>query len=128
MTVGLDTIFLSLFLTAGASLCPGKKTPKEIRAAGAAAFRDSPKLQLLMEQWTQCEGLWTKSDFWIQLKSKRRNRKFGCRKWMTKSELTMKFGSAQVAQEIIEAKMLKEEVRKEQVRAHPDCHGTETED
>ncbi|CAK9097567.1 unnamed protein product [Durusdinium trenchii] len=103
------------------------KTPAEIRAAGASAFRDHNKLHLLLEQWSSCSGVWRQSDFWIQLKSKKRHRKIGCRRWVTKAELVGKLGSQQAAQEIIECKMMDPQVRSEQVRANPDCHGKETE-
>ena len=107
----------------------GPKTPPEIRAAGAAAFRNSSKLQLLQEQWTQCSGIWSQSDFYIQLKSKRRNRKFGCRLWLTRAEMIIKLGSAEIADQIIEAKeSLEESARQEQVRANPNLHGKDTKD
>ena len=106
----------------------GRKTPPEIRRAGAAAYRDSEKLQMLLEQWTMAQGQWQQSDFYIQLKQKKRNRKFGCRKWLTRSEMLAKFGSATVADEIIAAKLHDENVEATQVRAHPDLHGRDTED
>ena len=106
----------------------GKKTPKEIRAAGASAFRDSEKLQLLQEQWTACQGQWRQSDFWIQLKRKKRNRKFGSRRWLMRSEIASLFGSDSVAQEIIDAKMCDAEVRASQVRANPNLHGRDSEE
>ena len=110
------------------SMLWGPNTPKEIRAAGAAAFRDHSRLQLLLEQWTSCCGVWTQSDFWIQLKQKKRNRTYGCRRWFTRSEMVAKFGSQKTADEIIACKLCDPQVRATQVRAHPDCHGVESED
>ena len=42
--------------------------------------------------------------------------------------MVAKFGSQQTADEIIAAKLCDPQVRAEQVRAHPDCHGVESED
>ena len=81
-----------------------------------------------MEQWTSCQGQWTQSDFWLQLKQKRRNRKFGCRRWLMRSEMIAKYGSIEVADQIISAKLLDPEVRALQVRANPDMNGVETQD
>ena len=83
---------------------------------------------MLLEQWTMAQGQWRHSDFYMQLKQKKRNRKFGCRKWLTRSEMLAKFGSASVADEIIAAQMHDENVKATQVRAHPDLHGKDTED
>lgn len=84
---------------------------------------------MLLEQWTHCKGQWSQSDFYVQLKSKRRNRKIGSRRWMTRGEMLAKFGSDTVVDAIITAKMqLPEDVRSTQVRAHPDLHGKDTED
>ena len=105
----------------------GPKTPKEIRAAGVAAFRNHDRLQMLFEQWTQCKGQWKESEFMISLKQKRRNRAYGCRRWMTKNEIIQKFGDVEIAEQIIAAKM-DDSVKGDQVRAHPDLHGKDTED
>ena len=102
----------------------GPKTPKEIRAAGAAAYRNHERLQLLLEQWTSCQGAWTQSDFFLQLKQKKKHRRYGCRVWLTRGELIKKFGSESVAAEIIEQKLHDPQVRKEQVRAHSDGPST----
>ncbi|CAL1166684.1 unnamed protein product [Cladocopium goreaui] len=82
------------------------RTPPEVRRAGRAAFRDSGMLQVLLEQWTSCAGVWTESEFYIQVKEKRKNRSYGSRRWMTRMEIVAKFGSTQVADQIISAKTL----------------------
>ena len=127
----LKFYFLKVFIFGFSVQSPktsGPKTPIEIRRAGKAAYRDSNKLQLLLEQWTAAEGQWQHSDFYIQLKTKHRNRKFGCRKWLTRSEMLTKYGSATIVDDIIAAKMSDDAVKAQQVRAHPDLHGKETED
>lgn len=106
----------------------GKNTPIEIRRAGKAAHRNSAMLGVLMEQWTQCEGVWTASELLLQIREKKKNRKYGCRKWLCRSELENKYGSKVVASQIIEAKMNDEEASKSQVRCHPDLHGLDTDD
>ena len=75
-----------------------------------------------------CEGCWTQSSFYLQLKEKKRNRSFGARKWLVRSELVQKFGSAAVADAIIQAKHADTEAAQSQIRAHPDLHGLDTPD
>ena len=99
-----------------------------LQRAGRNAFRCSPKLQVLMEQWASAQGVWTQSDFFLQIKEKKKNRRFGCRVWLTRSEMTAKYGSTTIAQQIIEAKEIDKEASKTQIRAHPDMHGVQTED
>ncbi|CAK8995261.1 Uncharacterized protein SCF082_LOCUS4272 [Durusdinium trenchii] len=88
-----------------------KRSPPEIRRAGRAAHRDSSKLQLLLEQWTQCDGVWAESDFVIECRRKTRHRQYGARVWLTRSELITKYQSVAVADSIIEAKEQDEETR-----------------
>ena len=83
---------------------------------------------MLMEQWASCCGVWTQSDFFLQIKVKRRNRSFGGRRWLTRMELITKYGAEEIAEQIIEAKQHDAEASKNQVRAHPDLHGQLTPD
>ena len=106
----------------------GPKTPPEVQRAGRAAFRDSAMLQVLLDQWASCDGAWTESEFYIQVKMKKKNRTFGSRRWMCKHEIVAKFGSVSVASEIIMAKTMDPEVAKTHVRANPDLHGQDSED
>lgn len=96
-----------------------------MRKAGVAAYRQTDKLQLLMEQWVACNGEWAASEFVKTVKLKRRNRKVGTRKWLTQSEIAQKYASGAIAQAICAAKMADEEVCKEQVRCHPDMNGVD---
>eukprot|EP00435_Cladocopium_sp_Y103_P061023 s127_g22.t1 len=63
-----------------------KKSPREIRLAGEAAYRCSDRLAVLFEQWVGCEGHWRESALYQRLRVESRFRKRGCRKWLT--ELT----------------------------------------
>ena len=85
-------------------------------------------LSVLMEQWTSCSGCWSQSEFFLSIKQKRKNRTYGSRRWMCKAEIQAKFGSAEVAQQIIDAKMADPELKKTQVRANKDLHGLDTDD
>lgn len=106
----------------------GNSTPIEVRRAGASAYRNSDKLQLLFEQWTSCEGHWQHSDFMIECKKKTKHRSYGSRVWMTRSEIANKFGSMVVAKTIIQSKEEDNEASVHQIRPHPDCHGKDTPD
>ncbi|CAL1132282.1 unnamed protein product [Cladocopium goreaui] len=103
-----------------------KSTPIEVRRAGQSAYRSSDKLQVLLEQWAACEGHWAYSDFMIECKKKSKHRSYGSRVWMTKSEMTAKFGSLTVAETIIESKENDTDASVHQIRPHPDCHGRDT--
>jgi len=85
-------------------------------------------LQILLEQWTSCNGQWAQSEFFLQIKQKRRNRTIGSRRWMCKAELLSKFGSQDVVNQLIQAKTLDAEIAATHVRANPDLHGMDTDD
>lgn len=85
-------------------------------------LRGPARLAILQEQWAECNGHWTESTFYKQLKQETRMRRKGCRKWLTHAELKLKYGDADVAQKIVDQKELEDpEATGEQVRAHPDC-------
>ena len=85
-------------------------------------FLGSDKLQVLYEQWLSCDGHWTESAIYQQLKTSSRHRKKGARKWLTEAELALKYGSAVVAAKITLHKRSEPEC-KDQVREHKDCPG-----
>ena len=85
-------------------------------------------LQVLMEQWASCNGCWAQSELLFQIRQKKKHRQFGCRRWLTRSELLGKFGSTDVADQIIQAKLCDDEASKTHVRANPDCHGIDSPD
>ncbi|CAK9114637.1 Uncharacterized protein SCF082_LOCUS53089 [Durusdinium trenchii] len=89
-------------------------TPLEIRRAGRAAHRDSAKLQILMEQWASANGVWSQSEFYLQVKQKRKHRSYGSRRWLTRGELLQKYGDSAVVDAIIAAKMADPEASKSQ--------------
>ena len=116
----------------------GKHAPPEIRAAAVAAYRRdlvcrysiafmcmSPgpeRLAILQEQWSECNGHWSESTFYKQLKQETRLRRKGCHRWLTHAELKLKYGDCDVAQSIVDQKELEDpEATGEQVRPHPDC-------
>ena len=79
------------------------------------------QLQILYEQWIQCDGHWSESSFLKEIRVTNRHRKKGARKWMTKAELTFKYQSWRIAERIAQAKENDAELSKSQVRPHPDC-------
>ena len=89
--------------------------------------RGPDRRQLLLEQWNACQGIWTQSELLFTLKQTSAHRKRGCRKWLTRSEIANKYGSEQIAQSIVDAKLSDEEASRNQVRIHPDV-GKDTED
>ena len=111
-------------------MCPyqGPKTPKEVQRAGRAAAHNSPMLQVLMEQWTACGGIWSESEMFLQMRQKRKNRSYGSRRWMCLAELAAKFGSQETALQIVAAKENDTDASKNQIRPNPDLHGVDTPD
>ena len=93
--------------------------------AGIAFMCMSPgpeRLAILQEQWSECNGHWSESTFYKQLKQETRLRRKGCRRWLTHAELKLKYGDCDVAQSIVDQKELEDpEATGEQVRPHPDC-------
>lgn len=102
------------------------RTPKEVQRAGRAAAHNSPMLQVLMEQWTACGGIWSESEMFLQMRQKRKNRSYGSRRWMCLAELAAKFGSQETARQIVAAKENDSEACKNQIRPNPDLHGVDT--
>lgn len=54
------------------ALAAGPFTPLEIQRAGRHSKHNSAKLQVLLEQWAAADGIWTQSDFYLQIKQKKR--------------------------------------------------------
>ena len=70
-----------------------------------------------------CDGHWSESAFYQQLKTSHMHRRRGARKWMTESELALKYNSASIASKIVAAKLRDPELKKSQVREHKDAPG-----
>ena len=85
---------------------------------------DSPRLQILLEQWISCAGIWKESALYIRMSSKKAFKKRGCRAWLTFQQIAERYGSEDVARQITETKLGDEEARRSQVREHPDCPAT----
>ena len=85
-------------------------------------------LQILQEQWTSSSGRWTQSEFYLQVVQKKKNRTIGTRRWMCRSEIITRFGSNEVADQMIAAKATDPEICKTHVRPNPDLHGLDTDD
>ena len=81
----------------------------------------SEKLQVLQEQWLQCDGAWKKSTFYLEIKKSKAERKRGCRMWMTRAQLVAKYNSESLADEIIANK--EADPNGNQVKDHPDAPG-----
>ncbi|CAK9073796.1 unnamed protein product [Durusdinium trenchii] len=86
---------------------------------------NSQKLGILYEQWAQCDGHWTESSLYKELRVSVRHRRRGARRWLTLHELTLKYGSERVARRIAEHKLADAELARTQVRFHPDAPGDE---
>lgn len=85
----------------------------------------SSKLQILMEEWLVTRGDWKSSKLYEKMTLRKMERKHGARVWLTKQQLTMKYGCDQVAQQIVDAKMSDPELVETQTKPHPDAPNVE---
>ena len=85
----------------------------------------SSKLQLLMEEWLVTRGDWKNSKLYEKMTVRKMERKHGARVWLTKQQLTKKYGCPQVAQQIVDAKMSDAELFESQTKPHPDAPQSE---
>ena len=93
------------------------------RCIGIASFWGSgrDKMAVLYEQYTACDGKWTRSSLVVSLRERHSTKKRGCRKWMTFKQLCDKYQSVQAAEEIIMNKLTDEVMAKQDVKPHPDA-------
>ena len=76
---------------------------------------------MLLEQWTACAGDWKKSSLYMTLTSSSALRLRGRRVWLTRDMLAKKYGSYEIADEIIRAKESDEKTAATQIKPHPDA-------
>ena len=89
------------------------------------SYQGSGKLQILLDEWMATKGDWKSSRLYKQMTIRSMERKHGARVWLTKMQLTQKYGCAPVAQQIIDSKRSDAETFAEQSKPHPDCPDSE---
>ena len=67
--------------------------------------KKNEKLQVLFEEWAGSEQDWNKSNLIIQMRSRNKHSKKGCRRWLTQREIADKYGSAEIAADIVRLKL-----------------------
>lgn len=67
-----------------------------------------------------CKGEWKESKLYEKMISRKSVRNRGARVWLTRHQITQKYGDPQLADEIIKAKESDAELRESQTRPHPD--------
>ena len=77
------------------------------------------KMAILYEQYTACDGKWSRSSLVVSLRERHSTKKRGCRKWLTFKQLIDKYQSVEAAEEIIMNKLSDERMAKEDVKPHP---------
>lgn len=80
----------------------------------------SEKLQLMFEDWCQSNEDWHQSSFLLRIRTTHSNKVKGARRWLTEQAIAEKYKSAEIAKEIVAAKLNCEVMRKTSVRPHPD--------
>ncbi|CAE7854005.1 unnamed protein product [Symbiodinium sp. KB8] len=100
---------------------PGSEKPKVEAKSGPEKEQteDSEKNSVLFEAWLNCGGNWSKSQLYINCKTKNSTKRKGVRKWMTRQDIENKFGAAN-AEAIILRKLGDDKIRELEVKKHPD--------
>ena len=83
----------------------------------------SEKLQILFEEWAGSKESWKQSELVLQMRSRHSHKMRGARRWITEREISNKYGSDEIASDIVNRKLNDEQLRKTQVRDHPDLPG-----
>lgn len=79
----------------------------------------------MFEEWAGSEEDWSKSNLIIQMKSRNKHSKKGCRRWLTQREISDKYSSEEIAADIVRLKLEDSKARASTVRDHPDLPGRE---
>ena len=101
---------------------PGPNCPKEIVRLSEKAKSNSSQRSVLFEHWLTANENWQTSKLLIRLRSSKKNRKAGLRRWMLFTEMVAKWGE-EVATAMKESKEADEERSKSEIREHPDVKG-----
>ncbi|CAJ1431308.1 unnamed protein product [Effrenium voratum] len=78
------------------------------------------KLQALFEEWVNVGGDWSSSSLVLRFSTTQRETRRGGRRWLTRAQLCEKYGSAELAEEVIARKLGDDVLRKSQCKAHPE--------
>ncbi|CAE7482715.1 unnamed protein product [Symbiodinium sp. CCMP2592] len=95
-------------------------TPPEILKLAEKAAPHSPERSYLYESWLTSNECWKSSRLLISLRQKNSTKNRGVRRWMTFAEMCNKYGES-IATEIRDAKLEDAELKKKEVRDHPEC-------
>ena len=88
------------------------------------AKSNSSQRSVLFEHWLTANENWQKSRLLIRLRSSKKNRKAGLRRWMLFSEMCSKWGT-EVATAMKESKEADPERSLAEIRKHPEMPGRE---
>ena len=75
-------------------------------------------MQVVYERWLSCGEDWRRSSWAVNLTQTTTENRKGARRWMTRSQISKKYESDEIADEIIEQKMQPEFAH--QRKPHPD--------
>eukprot|EP00438_Fugacium_kawagutii_P035946 Skav208479 [mRNA] locus=scaffold2430:18497:18928:+ [translate_table: standard] len=79
-------------------------------------------MSLTNQQWISTDAFY--GEKWgqlvVQARSSVKGSKTGARRWMTRDEMVKKYGSENIAHELIETKLTDPELRATQIRPHPE--------
>lgn len=96
-----------------------KDCPKEMKKAYHNAAYCTAKLQLLQDAWVECEGAWKKSSLYKRMIERTTHKRHGARVWLTRSQISAKYNSDEMADSICDAKLNDPELYETHTKPHP---------
>lgn len=78
-----------------------------------------------MEEWLSTAGNWRESKLYQRMTAKKTERKHGARVWLTRAQLLMKYGSQEIVDEIVTAKLSDPDLKESHTKPHPDAPQSE---
>ena len=90
------------------------------------AYGGHDKLQILLDAWSSCDGDWRSSELYLKMVSRKTASTYGCRKWLTRQQIALKYDNNMgLADTICDGKLADAELMKTHTKFHPDAPGNE---
>lgn len=75
----------------------------------------------MQDAWSQCAGIWKKSELYKKIVERKKTTAHGARLWLTRGQLVEKYRDEHMANVICDGKLADEELKKTHTKRHPDC-------
>ena len=89
-----------------------------IRICGLCSAAGSTLNSVLFDAWVQCDGDWSKSEFYMKIRHRHTTKAKGTRRWLFAGQMDELYGAV-VAQKMRDFKETDEKMSKTDLRYHP---------